>query len=44
MDVTNLGSELVLESVEMECSQPSLQTLHELELCLIAGGMGDVLQ
>ena len=44
MELVNLNAEMNTENIEIERAVAPLQQLQDLELCLVGGGMGDVLQ
>lgn len=44
MELFHLSTEVTLENNNTESARPSLDLLNELELCMVGGGMGDVLQ
>ena len=44
MELFHLSTEVTLENNTTESARPSLDLLNELELCMVGGGMGDVLQ
>ena len=44
MELFHLSTEVTLEDNTTESARPSLDLLNELELCMVGGGMGDVLQ
>ena len=44
MELVNINTQVSVEEVGTERAQISIEQLRDLELCLIAGGMGDVQQ